>query len=147
MAGGTSSGGVNRRGRRSINAEINITPLVDVMLVLLIIFMVTSPMLVAGIKVDLPDTQATPLSGQDEPISVDIDKEGQVYIQENLITTLELAAKLKAISNEKYDSRIFVRGDKNTDYGKIMEVIGAINEAGFNKVSLITGIKTSHRKK
>jgi biopolymer transport protein TolR len=131
----------SRRGRRKVSPDINITPLVDVMLVLLIIFMVTSPMLVAGINVDLPETSASPVAGQDEPLSIDVDSSGKVYLQENLIKEHELVTKLKAITKEKMDTRIFVRGDKNVDYGKVIEVIGLINTAGFNKVALLTGIK------
>ncbi|AIL65152.1 Biopolymer transport protein exbD [Rickettsiales bacterium Ac37b] len=139
----------NKRRRHQLTAEINITPLVDVMLVLLIIFMVTSPMLVAGIKVDLPETNSAPISGQDEPISIDIDTSGNAYIQGNKIAINELEAKLKAITKAKYDTRIFIRGDKNVDYGKVMHVVGTINLAGFNKVALITAIKptTSNKHK
>ena len=119
-------------------AEINVTPLVDVMLVLLIIFMVTSPMLVAGVSVDLPETGAAPVAGQDEPLAVTIDKKGQVYLQEAPMKLNDLVAKLDAVTNENKDIRIFVRGDKGINYGRIMEVVGAINGAGFNKVALIT---------
>lgn len=119
-------------------AEINVTPMVDIMLVLLIIFMVTSPMLVAGVTVDLPETSAAPVSGQDEPLSITVDANGDLYIQETKIKMSELVAKLTAITGQKKDSRIFVRGDKKIDYGKIMEVVGAINAAGYTKVALLT---------
>ncbi len=121
-------------------AEINVTPMVDVMLVLLIIFMVTSPMLVAGITVDLPETSASPVSGQDEPLSITVDAKGNIYIQDNQIKSSELVPKLTAITGEKRDTRIFVRGDKKINYGKVMEVVGAINAAGFTKVALITEV-------
>jgi biopolymer transport protein TolR len=98
-------------------------------------------MLIAGINIDLPDTTASPVSGQDEPLSVDVDAKGNVYLQENKIDEKELVAKLKAITKEKMDTRIFVRGDKNVDYGKVIDVIGLINASGFNKVALLTGIK------
>ncbi|MFV9875192.1 MAG: protein TolR [Rickettsiales endosymbiont of Dermacentor nuttalli] len=139
----------SKRRRHQLVAEINITPLVDVMLVLLIVFMVTSPMLVAGIKVDLPETSSSTISGQDEPISIDIDVAGNAYIQGKKIALNELEAKLKAITKAKYDTRIFIRGDKNVDYGKVMHVVGTINLAGFNKVALITLIKpiTSNKHK
>jgi biopolymer transport protein TolR len=141
---GATTGSINkkslRRRKKAINSDINITPFVDVMLVLLIIFMVTSPMLVAGINIDLPETSASPVSGQDEPLSIDVDAKGRIYLQENLIKEEELIVKLKAITKEKMDTRIFVRGDKNVDYGKVIEVIGLINVSGFNKVALLTGI-------
>ncbi len=121
-------------------AEINVTPMVDVMLVLLIIFMVTSPMLVAGVTVDLPETSASPVTGQEEPLSITVDAKGNVYIQETKIDMAHLIDKLQAITGEKKDTRIFVRGDKKIDYGKVMEVVGAINAAGFTKVALLTEI-------
>ncbi|MCD6034477.1 MAG: TolR biopolymer transport protein [Rickettsiales bacterium] len=140
MAGGLVPSSRGRSGKRALNNEINVTPFVDVMLVLLVIFMVTSPMLVAGITVDLPETSSSPVSGQDEPLSVTVDKKGQVYIQETKIKLDDLAAKLKAITGEKKDTRIFVRGDKMVDYGKVMVVVGAINEAGYTKVALLTEV-------
>ena len=121
-------------------AEINVTPMVDIMLVLLIIFMVTSPMLVAGVTVDLPQTEAAAVSGQDEPLSITVDAKGEVYLQDTKIKQSDLVAKLTAVTGEKRDTRIFVRGDKNVDYGKVMAVVGAINAAGFTKVALITDI-------
>lgn len=119
-------------------AEINVTPMVDIMLVLLIIFMVTSPMLVAGVTVDLPETSAAPVTGQDEPLSITIDAKGNVYIQETAVKLSNLVEKLTAITGQKKDTRIFVRGDKTIDYGKVMEIVGAINAAGYTKVALIT---------
>jgi biopolymer transport protein TolR len=122
-------------------AEINVTPMVDVMLVLLIIFMVTSPMLVVGIKVDLPETQAAAVSGQDEPLAITVDKKGKVFLQETPIKLRDIAAKLAAITGENKTTRIFVRGDKAIDYGKVMEVVGQINAAGYTHVALITDSK------
>lgn len=119
-------------------AEINVTPLVDVMLVLLIIFMITSPLLIAGVEVDLPQTQSTPLDGQEEPIAVTIDKNGAIYLQETTMPLAELIEKLIAITEAKKDHRIFIRGDKTIDYGSIMHVVNAINAAGFSKVALLT---------
>lgn len=127
-----------RRGKRTLSAEINVTPLVDVMLVLLVIFMVTSPMLVAGVQVDLPKTKASALAGQDEPISISIDKHGNVYIQETKIKISELSPKLLAVSKENKNVRIFVRGDKSIDYGKVMEVFGNIKDAGFKNIALVS---------
>lgn len=134
--GGRRSG----RSRHQLSSEINVTPMVDVMLVLLVIFMVTSPMLVAGVNVDLPETSAAPATGNDEPLAITVDKNGTVYIQETIIKLEELTPKLKAVTHEKMDTRIFIRGDKNINYGKVIEVMGAINAAGFTKVALVTGI-------
>ncbi len=127
-----------RRGYQHIKSEINVTPLVDVMLVLLVIFMVTSPMLVTGVQIDLPQTTSAPLSGQDEPLVITINKFGRIYIKENEVTIKELPIKLKAVLKEKADTRIFVRGDKNIDYGKVMEVFAAIKNAGYKNVALVT---------
>jgi biopolymer transport protein TolR len=119
-------------------AEINVTPMVDVMLVLLIVFMITSPLMVAGISVDLPETSAAPLAGQEEPLSVTVDADGNIYIQDNKVKRGNLLSKLQVITEGKKDTRIFVRGDKTVNYGKIMEVVADINAAGFNKVALLT---------
>jgi biopolymer transport protein TolR len=131
------------RERNHISSEINVTPLVDVMLVLLIIFMVTSPMLVAGVQVDLPKTKAAPLSGQDEPLAISIDKKGNVYIFETQVKSRELGQKLSSILKEKKETRIFVRGDKDIDYGRVMEVFGIIKASGFSNVALVTEL-TEH---
>jgi biopolymer transport protein TolR len=141
MAIGGMGGSRNSKKRHALMNEINVTPLVDVMLVLLIIFMVTSPMLVSGINVDLPKTESTPVSGQDEPLTISIDKKGNTYIMETKIQKNDLTEKLKAITKEKLDTRIFVRGDKGVLYGDIMDVVSSINAAGFSKVALITQIK------
>ena len=119
-------------------AEINVTPFVDVMLVLLVVFMVTAPLLTVGVKVDLPTADADLIRGNDEPLTVSIDGSGRVYLQESLISPQDLVPKLRAITSEKSDQRIFVRGDKEINYGLVMEIMGAINSAGFGKVSLIT---------
>ncbi len=134
-------GGRDSRGKLKLISEINVTPLVDVMLVLLIIFMITSPMLVAGVNVDLPQTQATPLSGQDEPLTISIDKKGVVYIMETPVERKNLADKLMAITGAKHDQRIFVRGDAAVSYGDIVDVVSEIQSAGFTKVALITQVK------
>lgn len=126
-------------------AEINVTPMVDVMLVLLVIFMVTSPMLVAGVSVDLPKTSAKAVAGQDEPLAVTINKKGHIFLQENPISLNQLVPKLEAVAGENKDIRIFVRGDKGIDYGRVMSVMGAINGAGFTKVALITETDTSKK--
>jgi biopolymer transport protein TolR len=140
--GSSLGGGSNKRGRRNSRAdafsEINITPMVDVMLVLLIIFMVAAPMMTSGVTVDLPKTSSAPVAGQDEPLSVSITEDGKIYINKTLVQLDKLQEKLKAITGQKNDTRIFVRGDKSVDYGKIMQVVSEINAAGFNKVALIT---------
>lgn len=139
MAMGGSSGGSRRgRNKREPMTEINVTPFVDVMLVLLVIFMVTAPMMTAGVNVDLPKAAAKAIAGQDEPLNVAVTAGGAIYIQKNEVELKELAAKLKAIAGENKEIRIFVRGDKNVDYGRIMQAVGEINAAGFTKVSLVT---------
>lgn len=148
MGANLSSGGRGRGYRRQQFAEINVTPFVDVMLVLLIIFMVTAPMLTAGVTVDLPDASAKPVPGTDEPLAVSVTSGGKIYIQETEVTFDDLQAKLDAIVGEKKDTRIFVRGDTDIDYGMVMRVIGEINAAGLSKVALITdGAKASARKR
>ena len=129
------------RGSRSIISEINVTPLVDVMLVLLVVFMITSPLLVAGVKVDLPQADLAPISGQEEPIAITIDKDNKIYIQNTQIPLSELSVKLKAITKQNTETRIYVRGDKLVDYGKVMAVVSEINKSGFGKIALLTEIK------
>jgi biopolymer transport protein TolR len=135
MAGGLMGKG---RGRYRPLAEINVTPLVDVMLVLLIIFMVTAPLLSTAVNVDLPKTSASPVSQDSEPLNVSVNAEGQVFLQDQPIGLPDLVAKLSAIAKEQKDRRIFVRGDKTNTYGKMMEVMGTIIQGGFTKVSLLT---------
>lgn len=131
----------NRRRNRKLMNEINVTPMVDVMLVLLIIFMITAPMLFAGIEVDLPETESAPISGQFKPLVVSIDKNNHLYIVETKIDPKELITKLKNITKEKQDTRIFVKGDKSVPYGVIVETMSRIHSAGFTKVALISDIK------
>ncbi len=119
-------------------AEINVTPFVDVMLVLLVVFMVTAPLLTVGVEVDLPETNATGLPGDDEPLTVSIDAEGMVFLQELEVDLSELIPKLQAVAAERPDLRIFVRGDKGVAYGRVMQVMGTINAAGFGEVGLVT---------
>jgi len=127
-----------RSGRAQPFSEINVTPMVDVMLVLLVIFMVAAPMMTTGVTVDLPKTSASAISGQDEPLTVSVKQDGKIYIQDTAVAIKELQGKLKAITGEKRDTRIFVRGDKNVDYGSIMQVVTEVNTAGFKKVALLT---------
>ena len=126
-----------RSGRRLMN-QINVVPYIDVMLVLLVIFMITAPLLTAGVQVNLPEAGAKPLQGSDEPLAVSIDQEGKLYLQETEVTIEELGPKLLAITERKPDARIFVRGDRDIAYGEIMAVMSAINQAGFTNVALVT---------
>jgi biopolymer transport protein TolR len=119
-------------------AEINVTPFVDVMLVLLIVFMVTAPLLTVGVPVDLPKTRAPALGQDKEPLSVTIAKDGSIFLQKLKVSEDDLVPKLTAISNNGYDQRIFVRGDKTVDYGKVMEVMGMLSAAGFTHIGLVT---------
>jgi biopolymer transport protein TolR len=119
-------------------AEINVTPFVDVMLVLLIVFMVTAPLLTAGVPIDLPQTRARLLGQDREPLAVSIDNAGKVFLQNTEIPVEELVPKLMAISENGYNQRIFVRGDRTVDYGKVMEVMGLLNSAGFTRIGLVT---------
>jgi biopolymer transport protein TolR len=128
---------VKRRRTRPMS-EINVTPMVDVMLVLLVIFMVTAPLLTVGVKVDLPKTQASEIRGEDEPLAVSIDGRGRVFLQDTEVEMDALVPRLKAIAGSKPDLRIFVRGDKAIHYGRVMEVMSAIHAGGFRKVALLT---------
>lgn len=125
------------RGRTSLMTDINVTPMVDVMLVLLVIFMVTAPLLTVGVNVDLPETQAPAISGQDEPLSVSVDRAGKIFIQDTPVEIDTIAPKIRAIAGNNPDVRIFVRGDQAIDYGRVMAVMGAIHAAGFNKIALL----------
>lgn len=127
-----------RRRKPTLMGEINVTPFVDVMMVLLVIFMVAAPLMTVGLKVDLPDAKTPPVEGQDEPIIVSIDKEGKLYLQETEMALEKLTAKLDAIMQSRPDNRIFVQADEALDYGAVMAVVGAISEAGHNKLALIT---------
>jgi len=130
--------GASRRRRRRQMGEINVTPFVDVMLVLLIVFMITAPMLTMGVAVDLPRAESSPLPGQDEPLSVTIDANGLIYLQETEIDLDQLVPRLMAITEQNTEARIFVRGDRLIDYGRVMAVIGSLNRAGFSRVALLT---------
>ncbi|MCW5732122.1 MAG: protein TolR [Alphaproteobacteria bacterium] len=131
-------GGRARHTRRAPMSEINVTPLVDVMLVLLIVFMVTAPLLTTGVNIDLPKTSAQQIQGTDEPLEVSIDAQGRIYLQKTEVRLDELVPRLTAIVRGAPERRIFVRGDKAIGYGRVMEVMGTINAAGFTKVALLT---------
>ena len=133
-------GGRRSRGRIRPMAEINVTPFVDVMLVLLIVFMVTAPLLTVGVPVDLPKTKAQTLGQDREPLSVSIKRDGTVYLQNTAIAEDDLVPRLEAIAANGYDQRIFVRGDTNVDYGRVMEVMARISAAGFTHIGLVTDV-------
>lgn len=139
MAMNIQSGGGRRRGRRAWgrNAEINVTPLVDVMLVLLIVFMVTAPLLTVAVPVDLPQTHAKSVNQEKEPLVITVDGGGTVYLQETAMELDMLVPRLQAITGVNPDARIFVRGDRSLTYGRIMEVMGTVTSAGYNKVALV----------
>ncbi len=139
-AGGRGGGGHFGRGygRARQLSEINVTPMVDVMLVLLIVFMITAPLMTVGVPVDLPRHAAARIVGQDEPLVLTVDRDGQIYIQETEVEIDQLVPRLAAITSARRDTRIFLRGDRAIDYGRVMEVMGTLNLAGFNRVALIT---------
>ena len=136
MGGGGNRGRHGRSNRRPMS-EINVTPMVDVMLVLLIVFMVAAPLLTVGVPVDLPKTQAPTINEQKEPLVVTVNGQGQIYVQETPIEADALLPKLQAITENNQDATIYVRGDKAINYGRVMEVMGLIASAGYTKVSLI----------
>ncbi len=131
----------NKRSRRKIVNEINIMPLIDIMLVLLVVFMVSAPMLITGVDVNLPQANSKPLSGNDEPLVVSVDKSGALYLMNTKINRNDLVAKLRAISGEKYDTRIFIRADAALTYGDIMLIMTEISNAGFSQVGLVSQSK------
>src|SRR5580693_4417306 len=141
MAASLQSRERGRRGaRRRPMAEINVTPFVDVMLVLLIVFMVTAPLLTAGVPVDLPKTRAQALGQDREPLSVTIRSNGGIFLQNTPVPEDDLVPRLTAIAANGYDQRIFVRGDKSVDYGRVMEVMGLLSAAGFTHIGLVTDV-------
>lgn len=135
--------GMGQRRTTHLPPEINVTPLVDVMMVLLVIFMVTAPLLTVGVTVDLPKTNASPLNDKEEPLTISVDTNGVVYLQETPLEVTALVPRLIAITGANLDTRIYVRGDKGVAYGSIMEVMGAINTAGFTRVALLTEAPTT----
>ena len=139
---GAASGGARRGRRKAVMAEINVTPMVDVMLVLLIIFMVSAPLLTVGVPLDLPQTQAKSLEQDKNPLTLSVNLKGQVFLNETEISMDELVPKLKAITEARggLDERIFVRGDRKVDYGTVMKVMGRLSQAGFRRVALVTEV-------
>ncbi|HET9537388.1 MAG TPA: protein TolR [Mesorhizobium sp.] len=139
QTGGRGTRGHRRRGRHHrMMSEINVTPFVDVMLVLLIIFMVAAPLLTVGVPIDLPETQAKALNSDTQPITVSVNDVGQVYLQETEIPIEEVVPKLEAIAQAGYEERIYVRGDKTADYGTVMRVMARISAAGYRNLGLVT---------
>ena len=140
VGGARGSGGGRRRrgGRRSAISEINVTPLVDVMLVLLIIFMVAAPMMTVGVPIDLPETQAKAMNADTQPITVSFNPAGEIFLQETPIAIDEVVPKLEAIATTGYNERIYVRGDTSADYGTVMKVMARISAAGFKNLGLVT---------
>jgi len=138
-----SSGGRHRRRRRGVMSEINVTPFVDVMLVLLIVFMVSAPLLTVGVPLDLPQSQAKSLDQDREPLTISVNNQGQVFLQNNEIKVEDLVQKLKAITDARggLDERIYVRGDKKVDYGTMMRVMGRLSAAGYHRVALVTEVE------
>ena len=127
-----------RRSRKEPISEINVTPFVDVMLVLLIIFMVTAPLLTVGVQVDLPESSADTLPEETEPLTLTINSKGEIFIQETKVEYEKIIAKILAVSNNRTDTRIFVRGDKTINYGRVLEIMGLLSGSGFTKVALIS---------
>jgi len=141
--GAAAVAGKRRHRRRPVMAEINVTPMVDVMLVLLIIFMVSAPLLTVGVPIDLPQTQAKSLDQDKEPLTVSVNTKGEVYLQNSEIKIDDLVPKLQAITEARggLDERVYVRGDRQVDYGTVMKVMGRLSAAGFRRVALVTEIE------
>jgi biopolymer transport protein TolR len=150
MAGGlgrSPRGGRAKRGaRRTRLSEINVTPFVDVMLVLLIVFMVTAPLLTVGVPVELPRTEAKQLESEVEPLSITIRADGTIYLQETAIGAEELVARMRAISREGYDRRVFIRADATADYGLVADVMARLSSSGFRNLGLVTDTRDAPRR-
>jgi biopolymer transport protein TolR len=146
MGAGVQSGGAgtSRRARRRAArpmSEINVTPMVDVMLVLLIIFMVTAPLLTVGVPIELPKSEAKQLEGDKEPLTITVDPDGKIFLQETEMKIDEIAPKLTAISRNGFEERIFVRGDRRVNYGTVMKVMATISAAGFRRIALVSDLE------
>ena len=140
---GIATSGHRRRRRHGIMSEINVTPMVDVMLVLLIIFMVSAPLLTVGVPIDLPQSQAKSLDQDKQPLTVSVNLQGEVFLQDSKIPVDELVPKLKAVTESRggMDERIYVRGDRKVDYGTVMRVMRRLSSAGFRRVALVTEVE------
>mgnify|MGYP001168009577 FL=1 len=146
LRGGAKFPRTRSRFHRAPMSEINVTPFVDVMLVLLIIFMVTAPLLTVGVPVDLPKTKAAVLNKSDEPLVITLNAKNQIYIQKALVPRENFIPRLIAVTNANPTIRIFVRGDKSIEYGRVMEIMGAVSSAGFKKVSLLAQLPSGAAK-
>jgi len=137
---GTPVIGKRKHHRQRVMSEINVTPMVDVMLVLLIIFMVSAPLLTVGVPIDLPQSQAKSLEQDKEPLTVSVNEKGQIFLQNSEIAADDLIAKMEAVAQARggKDARVYVRGDKRVDYGTMMKVMGRLSSAGFHRVALVT---------
>ena len=148
MAGGLAAssrrGGRGRRSaRRGRLSEINVTPFVDVMLVLLIVFMITAPLLTVGVPIELPRTQAKQLESETDPLTISIRADGTVYVQETVVPKEDLVAQMRAISQEGYDRRVFIRADSTADYGLVADIMARLSTAGFRNLGLVTDTEQS----
>ena len=143
LAGGGGAVGRRRHRRRHVMSEINVTPMVDVMLVLLIVFMVSAPLLTVGVPIDLPQTQAKNLDQDRQPLTISVNLDGKVFLQDSEIPVGDLVAKLTAVTGARggFDERIYVRGDRKVDYGTVMRVMGRLSSAGFRRVALVTEVE------
>ena len=137
---GTPVIGKRKHHRRRVMSEINVTPMVDVMLVLLIIFMVSAPLLTVGVPIDLPQSQAKSIEQDKEPLTISVNDKGQIFLQNSQIAADDLIPKMQAVAEARggKDARVYVRGDKKVDYGTMMRVMGRLSSAGFNRVALVT---------
>jgi biopolymer transport protein TolR len=142
-AASASPAGRRRHRRKAVMSEINVTPMVDVMLVLLIIFMVSAPLLTVGVPIDLPQTKAKSLDQDREPLTLSVNLQGQVFLQNSEIPLDDLVSKLKSVTDARggFDERIYVRGDRKVDYGAVMRVMGRLSSAGFRRVALVTEVE------
>ena len=147
LGNGKQFGLVDRQSRYRPMSEINVTPFVDVMLVLLIVFMITAPLLTVGVPVDLPKTEAATINDSDEPLVISIDKSGVIYLQEAATPLENLIPRLQAITGANPEIRIYVRGDQAIQYGRVMEVMGRVSVAGYKKVSLLAELPRDFRPK
>lgn len=146
---GGKLGGGSRRGRRGgqVMSEINVTPLVDVMLVLLVIFMITAPLLTAGVTVDLPKAQARAIGEQDNaPLEIGLDAKGNIYVGETKATPERLTTMLQAIAAEAPDRRVYIKADQRLDYGRVMEVMATVSSTGLTKIALVTDPATARNR-
>jgi biopolymer transport protein TolR len=146
LASSRGGRGGRRSARKSRLSEINVTPFVDVMLVLLIVFMITAPLLTVGVPIELPRTDAKQLESETEPLSISIKADGTVYVQETVVDREQLVAQMRAISREGYDRRVFIRADATADYGLVADVMARLSSSGFRNLGLVTDTQESPRR-